>query len=75
MPPYKPISRVNSNNGIRIPYKLLAHDWMKRVWDAGLGIVCWHEERPSEIEALWNLGVDAICSDMPELLVRSVYPQ
>jgi glycerophosphoryl diester phosphodiesterase len=57
------------------PHKLLTPDWMKRVRDAGLGIVCWHEERPSEIEALWNLGVDAICSDMPELLVRSVHPQ
>lgn len=57
------------------PHKLLTPDWMERVRAANLGIVCWHEERPSEIEALWNLGVDAICSDMPELLVRSVHPQ
>ena len=52
------------------PHKLLTPEWIQNVRDANLGIVCWHEERPSEIEALWNLGVDAICSDMPELLVR-----
>jgi glycerophosphoryl diester phosphodiesterase len=49
---------------------LLAGDWMERVRAAGLGVVCWHEERPSEIAALNALGVDGICSDQPELLVR-----
>ncbi len=54
------------------PHKLLTPEWIKRVHDAGLGIVCWHEERPSEIAALRALGVDAICSDMPDLL--ATYP-
>jgi glycerophosphoryl diester phosphodiesterase len=54
------------------PHKLLTPDWIRRVREANLGIVCWHEERPAEIAGLWNLGVDAICSDMPELLVRPV---
>jgi glycerophosphoryl diester phosphodiesterase len=51
------------------PHTLLTCDWIRRVREAELGIVCWHEERPSEIAALQALGVDAICSDMPELLI------
>ena len=51
------------------PHKLLTPEWIERVREAQLGIVCWHEERPSEIAALQALGVDAICSDTPELLV------
>ncbi|MCY3916763.1 MAG: glycerophosphodiester phosphodiesterase [Chloroflexi bacterium] len=52
------------------PHRLLKSDWIKAVRKANLGIVCWHEERPSEIAALKALGVDAICSDKPELLVE-----
>ena len=51
------------------PHKLLTPDWIAAVRKANLGIVCWHEERPSEIAALKALGVDAICSDKPELLL------
>lgn len=51
------------------PHKLLRPDWIAAVREADLGIVCWHEERPSEIAALKSLGVDAICSDKPELLL------
>jgi glycerophosphoryl diester phosphodiesterase len=51
------------------PHTLLTPDWLARVRQAGLGIVCWHEERPSEIQALQALGVNAICSDEPERLV------
>jgi glycerophosphoryl diester phosphodiesterase len=53
------------------PHRLLTPEWITRVREAQLGIVCWHEERLSEIVALQALGVDAICSDTPELLVRS----
>ncbi len=42
---------------------------MRSVREAELGIICWHEERPSEIAALQALGVDGICSDRPELLI------
>ena len=52
------------------PSSLLTPEWIDQVRGAGLGIVCWHEERPSEIAALNALGVDGICSDQPELLVR-----
>jgi glycerophosphoryl diester phosphodiesterase len=54
------------------PHQLLTPAWIRQVRNAGLGIVCWHEERPEEIAALWNLGVDAICSDTPERLVTPV---
>ena len=50
------------------PHRLLTKDWIDVVRSANLGIVCWHEERPAEIAALKALGVDAICSDKPELL-------
>jgi glycerophosphoryl diester phosphodiesterase len=53
------------------PSSLLTGDWMERVRAAGLGVVCWHEERPAEIAALNALGVDGICSDQPELLMRN----
>ena len=51
------------------PHTLLTPEWIAHVREAQLGIVCWHEERPSEIAALQALGVDAICSDTPERLV------
>ncbi len=51
------------------PSALLTPEWVSRVREANLGIVCWHEERPEEIAALRQLGVDAICSDAPELLL------
>jgi glycerophosphoryl diester phosphodiesterase len=51
------------------PSALLTPEWVARVRDANLGIVCWHEERPEEIAALRQVGVDAICSDAPELLL------
>lgn len=50
------------------PSALLTPTWLGAVRAAGLGIVCWHEERPAEIAALLSLGVDGICSDRPELL-------
>ena len=50
------------------PHRLLTPEWIAAVRAADLGIVCWHEERPAEIAALKALGVDAICSDKPDLL-------
>jgi len=52
------------------PSRLLTPEWVGRVRGAGLGIVCWHEERPEEIAGLARAGVDGICSDAPELLAR-----
>jgi len=50
------------------PSALLTPEWVARVREAELGIICWHEERPEEIAALRRAGVDGICSDAPELL-------
>lgn len=50
------------------PSRLLTPAWLAAVRAAGLGVIIWHEERPSEIAALQALGVDGICSDRPELL-------
>lgn len=50
------------------PHRLLTPEWMANMRAAGLGIICWHEERLSEIAALRRLGIDGICSDAPELL-------
>ena len=54
------------------PHRLLTPDWLARVRAAGLGVIAWHEERPSEIAALRRLGVDGICSNAPELLLDTV---
>ena len=53
------------------PHRLLTPDWIQAARAADLGIVCWHEDRPAEIAALKALGVDAICSDMPERLLET----
>jgi glycerophosphoryl diester phosphodiesterase len=50
------------------PHRLLTPEWMAQVRNAGLGIITWHEERPAEIAALSQLGVDGICSNAPDLL-------
>jgi glycerophosphoryl diester phosphodiesterase len=52
------------------PDALLTPEWMSRVREAGLGVICWHEERPEVIAALRQIGVDGICSDAPELLLE-----
>ncbi len=55
------------NEGDR-PDRLLDYGWVERVHSAGLGVIAWHEERPEVIKALYRLGVDAICSNRPDLL-------
>ena len=50
------------------PHRLLTPTWVANVHAAGLGIISWHEERPSEIAALRRLGIEGICSNAPELL-------
>ena len=54
------------------PDRLLTDHWLTRVRRQGLGVVCWHEERPAVIGGLYQRGVDAICSDRPELLLAEV---
>lgn len=50
------------------PDRLLSPAWLDTVRAQGLGVVCWHEERPDMLAALRDLGVDGICTDAPELL-------
>ncbi len=50
------------------PHTLLTPDLLNALRAAGLGIVLWHEERPSELRTLRTLDVDAICSNTPDLL-------
>jgi glycerophosphoryl diester phosphodiesterase len=51
------------------PHHLLTPEWIANARNAKLGIIIWHEERPSEIAALRKLGVDGICSNAPDLLI------
>jgi len=51
------------------PASLITPEWLARIRAAGLGVICWHEERPHEIAVLRRLGVDGICSDAPDLLL------
>ena len=50
------------------PDELLTEEWVAQARAAGLGVICWHEERPEVIAGLHRRGVDGICSDRPELL-------
>ena len=52
------------------PDQLLAGPWLARVRERGLGVICWHEERPEVVKALYALGVDGICTDEPPLLTQ-----
>ena len=52
------------------PDQLLAGPWLARVRGRGLGVICWHEERPEVVKALYKLGVDGICTDEPPLLTQ-----
>ncbi len=50
------------------PHTLLKPNLLNTLHGAGLGVVLWHEERPSELSILRILDVDAICSNAPDLL-------
>ncbi len=50
------------------PHTLLTPEWINKAHTAGLGVISWHEERPSELAALRTLGIDGICTDDLSLL-------
>jgi len=52
------------------PDRYLTPEWIERAHNANLGIITWHEERPNVIVALKKLGVEGICTNRPDLLVR-----
>ena len=41
---------------------------MRRLRAAGLSVTLWHEEREEELAILATLGVDAICTNVPDRL-------
>lgn len=51
------------------PEESLTPEWVARMRAAGLGIIIWHEEHPDVIAHLRTLGIDGVCSDLPERLV------
>ncbi|GAC1520070.1 MAG: hypothetical protein NVS2B7_40710 [Herpetosiphon sp.] len=50
------------------PHTLLTPAWLARVREAGLGVICWHEERLPVLEALLQRGVSGICTDRLDYL-------
>lgn len=52
------------------PHRELTAEWLARLAGHGVGVICWHEERPDELTALLELGVDGICTDDMPLLRR-----
>ncbi|MGH3926451.1 MAG: hypothetical protein ACRDTT_26910, partial [Pseudonocardiaceae bacterium] len=48
------------------PDQMLSRGWLDSARLPGLGVVCWHEERPDVLAALRDLGVDGVCTDAPE---------
>jgi glycerophosphoryl diester phosphodiesterase len=53
-----------------MPHKLLTPAMIAHIRQQGLGIIVWHEERPSELRELVKLDVDGICTDTPDILTR-----
>jgi glycerophosphoryl diester phosphodiesterase len=55
-------------NEIPTPHKLLTLDLISNIRIHGLGLITWHEERPSELQKLVKLGPDGICTNKPDVL-------
>jgi len=50
------------------PQDLLTPELLRRIREADLGLVLWHEERPEILAELVHLPALGICTDQPELL-------
>jgi glycerophosphoryl diester phosphodiesterase len=61
--------------GSSTPHQLLAPALIGRFRQNGLGIVVWHEERPSELRELVKLDVDGICTNTPDVLTKVLRDQ
>lgn len=55
-------------NEMPTPHKLLTPDLISNIRRHGLGLITWHEERPSELQKLVKLGPDGICTNTPDVL-------
>jgi glycerophosphoryl diester phosphodiesterase len=56
------------------PHTLLTPMWLAAVRRAGLGVVCWHEERSAVLDPLMQLGISGICTDRLDLLSAAAAP-
>ncbi len=50
------------------PHTLLTPGVLSGIRRRGLGIILWHEERPSELNELVKLDIDGICTNTPDIL-------
>jgi len=50
------------------PHTLLTPEVIGAIRRRNLGIILWHEERPSELQELVKLDVDGICTNTPDVL-------
>ncbi len=50
------------------PHLLLTAALLTAIRRRGLGIILWHEERPSELRQLVRMDVDGICTNTPDIL-------
>jgi glycerophosphoryl diester phosphodiesterase len=55
-------------NASPTPHALLTPDLLAGISRSGLGIIIWHEERPSELNELVKFDVDGICTNTPDVL-------
>src|SRR5262249_34012773 len=53
---------------LHVEYPYITSDLVRRMHEAGLGLVSWTVNEPAEMLRLRSLGVDAIMSDDPRLL-------
>jgi glycerophosphoryl diester phosphodiesterase len=57
------------------PHELLTPELISDIRQRGLGIVLWHEERPSELRELVKLDIDGICTNTPDVLAAILRDQ
>ncbi len=72
------ITRVVSDasaNGVSIKYTWLTSELVTELKDKGYMIYAWTINDPGELEAMYNLGVDAVISDCPDKLIKYMSKQ
>jgi glycerophosphoryl diester phosphodiesterase len=57
------------------PHRLLTPELISDIRQRGLGVVLWHEERPTELRELVKLDVDGICTNTPDVLAAILQEQ
>ena len=55
-------------NASPTPHKLITRELIAAIRRCGLGVILWHEERPSELRELVRLDVDGVCTNTPDVL-------